>query len=183
MIEQKMFLRPIILTMLYAATCMMAENVAGLSLALALEQTNRINGFFRSLFFVPVLLSPVTVGYIWRGLLDPAGVFNRVLSTILPGIDIKIAWLGIPSITIFIVALIEAWKWSGFSTLVYIAGLASIPDSFKEAARAEGTNEWYIFWKIKRPMLAPAFTFNITITLIGSMNAFDTIMATTRGGP
>jgi raffinose/stachyose/melibiose transport system permease protein len=174
--------RPIILTLIYAVVAMVAQNVFGLAFALALEDNNRINVFLRSVFFTPVLLSSIAVGFIWQGYLNPNGPANALLSR-LTGADIHIAWLATPTFSIVVVALIDAWKWLGFSTLIFIAGLNAIPRELKDAARVDGTSRWQLFWNVKRPLIAPAFTFNIVIALIGSLSAFDVIMATTRGGP
>ena len=80
-------------------------------------------------------------------------------------------------------ALIDAWKSSGITTLVFIAGINSIPRELLEAGSIDGANAWQRFWVIIVPLLAPAFTFNIVITLIGSFGIYDLIMATTQGGP
>lgn len=180
--ELNLLTRPIIVTLIYAVVAMVAQNVFGLALALALEHNNRINVILRSVFFTPVLLSSIAVGFIWRGYLDPSGPANSLLSG-LTGSDVRIAWLALPTFSIVVVALIDAWKWLGFSTLIFIAGLNAIPRELKDAARADGASRWQMFWNIKRPLIAPAFTFNIVIALIGSLSAFDVIMATTRGGP
>jgi raffinose/stachyose/melibiose transport system permease protein len=81
------------------------------------------------------------------------------------------------------VAFVDAWKWIGLTTLVYIAGLNGVPKELKEAAVIDGATPWTAFWKVVFPLLAPAFTFNIVITLIGAFNAYDVIAATTGGGP
>jgi len=180
--ELDLLSRPVILTLIYAVVSMVAQNVGGLVLALALEAKNRTNVFLRSVFFTPVLLSSVAVGFVWRGYLDPGGPANVLLSNV-TGTDVRVPWLALPTFTIVVVALIDAWKWLGFSTLIYIAGLNAIPKELKDAARVDGAGRGRLFWDVKRPLLAPAFTFNITIALIGSLSAFDTIVATTRGGP
>lgn len=174
--------RPVVLTLIYAIVAMAALNGGGLALALALEEKNRFNVFLRTVFFTPVLLSSIAVGFLWRGYLDPDGPANALLSN-LTGMDVHIAWLAEPSFSIVVLALIDSWKWLGFSTLIYIAGLNAIPKDLKDAARVDGAGAGRLFWDIKRPLLAPAVTFNFVIGLIGSLNAFDTIMATTRGGP
>jgi multiple sugar transport system permease protein/raffinose/stachyose/melibiose transport system permease protein len=174
--------RPIFLTLVYAVVAMVGLNCGGLALALALEDKNRINVFLRSLFFTPVLLSSIAVGFLWRGYLEPDGPANALLGTI-TGTEVHVAWLAQPTFTIVVLALIDAWKWLGFSTLIYVAGLNAIPRELKDAARVDGAGQGRLFWNVKRPLLAPAFTFNFVIGLIGSLNAFDTIMATTRGGP
>ncbi|MFI1736033.1 carbohydrate ABC transporter permease [Streptomyces acidicola] len=168
-------------TLVYAVTAMIVQNVFSLSAALVLQKTNRVNGFFRSFFFIPVLIAPVAAGYIWSAILAPAGPLNSVISLFSPGFSY--AWLGHSTSALVSVAFIDAWKWSGLITLVYIAGLNNIPHSLTEAALIDGANAWQRFWKIRFPLLAPAFTFTVVVTLLGAISAFDIVMATTRGGP
>lgn len=168
-------------TLLYAVVAMAVQNVVALSLALALRESNRVNTFFRSLYFLPVLMSPLAAGYVWRGIVDPAGPLNAAIATVIPGFDF--AWLGNPVSALATVAFVDGWKWSGIATLVYIAGLNSIPVSVKEAALVDGASAWTRFWRITVPLLAPAFTFNITTTLVGALSAYDVIAAATSGGP
>ena len=168
-------------TLIYAVIAMSVQNVVALSLALALRETTRLNSFFRSVFFLPVLISPLAAGYIWRGIVDPAGPFNSAIAVFVPGFDY--AWLGEPTSALVTVAFIDGWKWSGIATLVYIAGLNSIPESLLEAAALDGANAWQRFWHVKFALLAPAFTFNIVTTLVGALSAYDVIAAASGGGP
>jgi raffinose/stachyose/melibiose transport system permease protein len=168
-------------TLAYAVVAMIVQNTVALSLALALRETTRINTFFRSLFFLPVLISPLAAGYIWRGIVDPAGPMNAVIASVIPGFDY--AWLGHPMSALVTVAFVDGWKWSGIATLVYIAGLNSIPASLMEAASLDGANAWQRFWRVSFPLLAPAFTFNVVTTLVGALSAYDVIAAATSGGP
>ena len=168
-------------TLVYALVAMTVQNIVALSLAVALRETNRVNTFFRSLFFLPVLISPLAAGYIWRGIVDPNGPLNGAIGVIVPGFDF--AWLGHPVSALVTVAFVDGWKWSGIATLVYIAGLNSIPASLLEAAAIDGASAWTRFWRVSFPLLAPAFTFNITTTLVGALSAYDIIAAATSGGP
>lgn len=170
------------ITLKYAAVVMVVQNLVALTLALALERASRINTTFRAIFFLPVLLSPLAAGYIWRGVYAEQGVLNDVLSVVTFS-NIDFAWLGSTTWTLFMVAIIQAWKSSGINMLVYIAALNAVPNELVEAARVEGASTWRIIRKIKLPLIAPAFTFNITLTLIGALSTFDMIIATTRGGP
>jgi raffinose/stachyose/melibiose transport system permease protein len=172
----------IAVTAIYAVVAMVVQNTVSLSLASALQTTNRVNTFFRGLFFIPVLISPLAAGYIWSAVLSPTGPLNGFLSTVLPG-EHHFAWLGHGTTALIAVASVDAWKWSGLITLVYIAGLNGIPRSVIEAATIDGTSTWRRFWSIKFPLLAPAFTFNIVVTLVGAFSAFDVVFATTTGGP
>jgi raffinose/stachyose/melibiose transport system permease protein len=159
-------------TIIYAVVVLIVQNTVSLTLALALQKTNAVNSAFRSVFFVPVLISP----------LDPSGPINAFLGAVLPG-DVDYAWLGHDLSALITVAAIDAWKWSGLITLVYIAGLNSIPESLIDAAAIDGAGRWRRFWAIKFPLLAPAFTFNVVVTLVGAFSAFDIVFSTTHGGP
>jgi raffinose/stachyose/melibiose transport system permease protein len=163
-------------TVEYAAVVMVAQNAAGLVLALALEQTSRVNGFFRSAFFLPVLISPLAAGYVFKAILADDGPLNGMLGT-------HVSWLGNSTWTIVVVALVNAWKFMGINMLVYIAGLNSVPGELLEAARAEGASWLQTARLVKLPLLAPAITFNVVATLIGAFNTFDIVFAMTQGGP
>lgn len=182
LVARDLIVRPVLLTITYAVVGMVSQIAVGLVLALALERSGLLNTFFRSVFFIPVLLSSVAVGFIWRGYLEPEGPFNAFLGPLV-GQDLQVAWLAEPTITIIVVALIDSWKFVGFSTLVFIAGLVAIPSDLKEAARVDGANPWQVLRWVKWPLLGPAVTFNVVIALIGALSAFDVILATTRGGP
>ena len=163
-------------TIEYAAVVMLVQNLAGLALALALERTCRINGFFRSVFFLPVLISPLAAGYVFKAILADNGPLNGLL-----GIDVS--WLGSTTWTIVVVALVNAWKFMGINMLVYIAGLNAIPGELVESARIEGASWSQVTRRVKLPLLAPAVTFNVVATLIGAFNTFDIVFAMTQGGP
>lgn len=181
LLERASLTKQLQLTVIYAVTASIVANLGSLVLALAMERPTRTNRFFRAVFFIPVLLSPLAAGYVWAGILDPSGPLNQLISFFSPGYDQ--AWLGSTTFAIYIVAAIDAWKWSGFFTLIYIAGLTTVPTELKDAAVVDGASPWQVFRWVKLPFLAPAMTFNITVTVIGAMSTFDIIMATTKGGP
>ncbi|MCX4759620.1 sugar ABC transporter permease [Streptomyces sp. NBC_01275] len=181
MAEQGILAGAIEATLTYAVIAMIVQNAFSLTLALALQRSDRVNSVFRALFFLPVLIAPVAAGYIWSAIVAPAGPLNRAIGLVVPGFDY--AWLGHGLSALATTAFIDAWKWSGLTTLVYIAGLNAIPRSVIESATVDGANAWQRFWRIRLRLLAPAFTFTIVVTLIGALSAFDIIMATTRGGP
>lgn len=181
LLQQGYLFSAIQVTLIYSVIAMVVQNVVSLALAVALQDSSRTNNFFRAVFFVPVLISPLAAGYIWRGILDPEGPLNVVIGLIIPGFNW--GWLGETSTALASVAFVDAWKWIGLTTLVYIAGLNGVPRELREAAVIDGATRWQAFWRVVFPMLAPAFTFNIVITLIGAFNAYDVIAATTGGGP
>jgi raffinose/stachyose/melibiose transport system permease protein len=169
-------------TLIYAFIVAVCQNLFGLGLALLLEEDTWLNRALRTVFFLPVLLSALAVGYVFRAFLTPDGALNHALSTI-TGAHITFAWLGSTTWTLVVVAVIHSWKWMGLSMLIYLAGLKAVPPELLEAARTDGAGAWRTFLAVKFPMLAPAVTFNVTLALIGTLNSFDIVQATTGGGP
>lgn len=163
-------------TLIYAVLAALFQNGFGLGLALLLEKDSRFNRFFRAVFFLPVLISALAVGYVFQALFDQDGAVNQMLGTDIP-------WLGDTTWTLVLVTVIHGWKWMGLSMLIYLAGLKGIPGDMLEAAKIDGASPWQTFRSVRWPMLAPAVTFNVTTALIGSMNTFDIVQATTGGGP
>lgn len=170
------------ITLVYAVLVAIFQNLFGLILALLLERDTRVNRAVRVAFFVPVIMSALAAGYIFQALLKPDGALNGILG-LLTGSTVEIAWLGSTTWTIVVVALVHAWKWMGLSMLIYLAGLKTIDADVIEAARLDGAGWWATFARIRFPLLAPAVTFNVATALLGSMNGFDIVQATTAGGP
>lgn len=170
------------ITIVYAVLVALFQNLFGLILALLLERDTRVNRAVRVAFFIPVIMSALAVGYVFQALLKPDGALNSILGFVL-GRDVDIAWLGSTTWTIIVVALIHSWKWMGLSMLIYLAGLKTISDDVIEAARLDGAGWWTTLRAIRFPLLAPAVTFNVATALLGSMNGFDIVQATTAGGP
>src|SRR5690606_28145323 len=169
-------------TLVYAVLVAVFQNAFGLALALLLERDTRINRAVRVAFFIPVVMSALAVGYIFQALLKPDGALNGILSAFF-GTEVAIPWLGSTTWTIVVVATVPAWKGMGLSMLIYLAGLKTISEDVLEAARLDGASRWTMFRSIRFPLLAPAVTFNVATALLGSMNGFDIVQATTEGGP
>lgn len=179
-------LGPLSVTLRYAVFVMIAENTVALALALALEKSSPFNIFLRSVFFVPVLISTLAAGYVFKGFFDPAGVFNNLVNSVVVPLGfepIRTGWLASVDLTLYIIALVHAWKFGGIHMFVYLSGLKAIPHELVESARVEGANSWQVLRHVKLPLLAPALTFNVVLTLIGALSIFDIILAMTRGGP
>ncbi|WP_211234648.1 carbohydrate ABC transporter permease [Glycomyces arizonensis] len=169
-------------TLVYAVLVAIFQNLFGLALALLLERDTRVNRAVRVAFFIPVIMSALAVGYIFQALLKPDGALNGIIGALF-GTEVAIPWLGSTTWTIVVVAVVHAWKWMGLSMLIYLAGLKTIDEDVLEAARLDGANRWTMFRSIRFPLLAPAVTFNVATALLGSMNGFDIVQATTEGGP
>jgi multiple sugar transport system permease protein/raffinose/stachyose/melibiose transport system permease protein len=169
-------------TLIYAALVGIMQNLFGLGLATLLEADTRVNRFARVIFFIPVLMTALAVGYIFQALLKPTGAVNQILG-LFAGHAVTIPWLGSTTWTLVVVAFVNSWKWAGLAMIIYLAGLKTIPEDVLEAARMDGAGPWKTFFRVKFPLLAPAVTFNFATALLGSLNGFDTVQATTAGGP
>lgn len=173
-------------TLKFAFLVVVIENTIALLLALGLEKSSRFNTVLRTVFFLPVLISPLAAGYVFLGIFQTDGALNALLGSFvtLVGLPVpRVEWLGSTTFTLLFVAFIHSWKFGGVHMLVYIAGLKAIPHEVVEAARIDGAGRWDMIRRVKMPLLAPAFTFNITLTLIGALSIFDIVLSTTRGGP
>ena len=168
-------------TFIYAAVTSGAKVVLGMGLGVLL--TSRIigRGYLRSVVFFPVLVSAVGVGITFQALMDPGkGLINAALGAV--GITGP-GWLTNPSLALLSVALVDIWKGVGLATVIYIAGIVSIPHEYVEAARVDGAGSWQVFRRVVIPLSWPATSTVITLSLIGGLRSFDLIWATTRGGP
>jgi multiple sugar transport system permease protein/raffinose/stachyose/melibiose transport system permease protein len=174
--------RALRITLVYAVLVAVFQNLFGFGLAVLLERDTWLNRLARVLLLLPVMMSALAVGYIFQALLKPEGSLNQLLGALTGG-TVGIAWLGSTTWTIVVVAVIHGWKWMGLSMLIYLAGLKSMPEDVLEAAQVDGASRWRTFWSIRYRLLAPAVTFNVATALLGSMNGFDIVQATTGGGP
>lgn len=156
--------------------------MVGVSLltALILNRKIKARAFFRSVFFYPVLLSPIVVALVWKWILQENGLFNGVLDSM--GYD-KIAFLTNASWARLWVILISVWAYMGFYTLILLAGLQAIPGELYEAAEIDGANSWQSFLQITLPLLMPTMLVVLVLSLIRAVQVFDIIFAFTRGGP
>ncbi|CAN1547761.1 UgpA ABC-type sugar transport systems, permease components [Rhabdaerophilaceae bacterium] len=153
-----------------------------LSLITALILNGRIvaRGFFRAVFFFPVLLSPVVVALIWKWILQRDGLLNAFLVGI--GTE-RIPFLNDASWAFFWTIFVSIWAHMGFYTLILLAGLQAIPSDLYEAAEMDGTSRWRAFTRITLPLLMPNLVVVLVLTLIRAVQAFDEIYVLTGGGP
>jgi len=172
----------ILTTIKYAIMVAVIQNGVAFILALALEKTSKINGFFRTLFFIPVLFSSLAAGFIFKGVYAPEGPLNNFLSLI-TGREIDFPFLASITFTLFFVALVHSWRYMGIIMLVYIAGLNSVPEELIEAGRVEGASFMRIIKNIKIPLIGPAITYNVTTSLIGALSTLEIVLSVTKGGP
>jgi raffinose/stachyose/melibiose transport system permease protein len=168
-------------TLIYAVITCSLKVVLGILLAQLLTSPIIARGFLRSVAFFPVLVSTIGVGLTFTVLMDPsAGLINKSLAAI--GINGP-AWLVDPRFALLSVALVDVWKGVGLATVIFIAGIVSIPREYFEASAVDGANSFRRFWHIVLPLSKPAVTTVIILSLIGGLRTFDLIWAMTRGGP
>jgi raffinose/stachyose/melibiose transport system permease protein len=156
---------------------------AVISLLLAVLLTSRIigRGFLRSVVFFPVLVSTIGVGITFTVLMHPTqGVINQALATI--GVQGP-GWLTDPRYALLSVALVDVWKGVGLATVIYIAGIVSIPQEYFEAAAVDGAGAWARFRYVIVPLTRPATVTVVILSLIYGLRSFDLIWVMTRGGP
>jgi raffinose/stachyose/melibiose transport system permease protein len=167
-------------TLIYAVVTCGLKVVLGILLAQLLTSQIIARGFLRSVVFFPVLVSTIGVGLTFQVLMDPSGVINDGLALV--GIEGP-AWLVDPKTALLSVALVDVWKGVGLATVIFIAGIVSIPREYFEAAASDGASAVQRFWRIVLPLSKPAITTVIILSLIGGLRSFDLIWAMTRGGP
>jgi len=179
--EQPQLVTGLVNTMIYAFVTSGAKVVLGLLLAVFLTSQIIARGFLRSVIFFPVLVSTVGVGIAFQVLMDPQeGLINDSLALL--GIDGP-GWLTDPDLALLSIAGVDVWKGVGLATVIYIAGIVSIPQEYHEAARVDGAGAWQNFRHIILPLARPATATVIILSLIGGLRSFELIWAMTRGGP
>ena len=156
--------------------------MVGFALVTALVLNRKIfgRGFFRGVFFYPVLLSPVVVALIWKWILQREGVLNAVLAA--AGAS-PVGWLSDASWAFFWCVFVSIWAHMGFYTLILLAGLQAIPADLYEAAEMDGAPPWRRFSRITLPLLMPNLIVVLVLGLIRAVQIFDEVFVLTGGGP
>jgi alpha-1,4-digalacturonate transport system permease protein len=153
---------------------------AALVTALILNREIIGRGFWRAVFFFPVLLSPVVTGLIWRWIFQRQGVLNAVFQYF--GLDPH-DWLTERTTSFFASIGVSVWAHVGFYTLILLAGLQAIPKDLYEAAEMDGTSRSRAFWRITLPLLMPNLIVVLVLALIRAVQIFDEVFVLTHGGP
>jgi len=170
-------------TLVFAASVTVLQNVIGIALALVLNEKLKLRNVLRLVFFMPYVIAPVVIGYVFRAIYHPDhGIVNRALRELGLG-ALAQDWLNDPKWALFSVIATDLWRVSGFAMVVYLAGLQFIPKDLTECAAIDGASYWSRFRRIVFPLLAPSFTVNVLLSLIGSMKVFEMVMVLTNGGP
>jgi len=168
-------------TLLYTALFVPASVLLGLGLAVALNRRIVLVGVYRTLIFLPFVVSAAATGILTTYLFNPQfGLVNNVLRVLgLP----QQGWLEDPQQAMVVIALMSLWGQAAFTTVIYLAALQDIPAELGEAARVDGANRWQSFWHVTFPQLAPVTVFVAIWQAIQAIQLFDLVYTTTRGGP
>jgi len=170
-------------TVIFAVGSTFLPNLVGLIYALVMNGRFKGKGVARVIIYLPAIISPMIMGYIWFFLLQPKrGFLYHVLEQLrIP--DVISGWMGSYSSALMVVILVNVWQYAGMTMIIYLAGLQSIPSDVLESSALDGASAWQQFWRIKMPLLMPAIRINIVTNIIGSLSVFDIIMSLTNGGP
>ncbi|MAT45536.1 MAG: ABC transporter permease [Anaerolineaceae bacterium] len=161
------------------------QNAIALLLAALVASKGRLRNFYRTVIFMPTVLSFVIIGFVWNLILNPLwGVSESILQAVNLGYLFK-PWLGLPDTALITVSLISVWQFMGIPMILLYASLIGIPEELMEAANVDGANGWQSFWKIKFPLLLPTVGVVMILTFVGNFNAFDLIytMKGANAGP
>jgi len=159
------------------------ENAIALALALLVDSAKWGKRFFRSAFYIPVLLSGIVSGFIWKIIYNyNFGVINTLLENI-GRAGWKQDWIGNPKLTLIMVGVVLVWKGAGYYMVIYLASLQSVSTDVMEASIVDGAGPFQRFKSITIPLISGAFTINFTLSLINGLKVFDQISVMTDGGP
>jgi ABC-type sugar transport system permease subunit len=168
-------------TVVFAVCFVALTTVVSIGLALLLNQKIKGRAFFRTVFFLPVVLSPVVVGLIWGWIFERN---NGLLNTLLDGVGLgKPGWLVDDTLAMGVVIFVGLWMHVGFYILIILAGLQGIDPNYYEAARMDGASAWQQLRHITLPLLRPTTMVVVILSMIAGFQAFDYIWTLTGGGP
>lgn len=178
--EDPDFVNSLLFTSKYVIFIVFLQNILALGLAVLIESRSKSKGFFRTIFFMPNMISHIISAFIWTF------VFTQVLpqiaeNTIFTFFDQE--WIGNPRISFYSIIIVSLWNGVGYMMIIYLAALQGVPQSLKEAAIIDGANPLQTFRNITLPMITHAVTICFFLTLNGAFKVFETVFGLTGGGP
>lgn len=174
--------RALVITFVIALSVTVIQNLIGLLLALGVHSRIRSRYVLRVFLFAPAVLTPVVTAYLWKYIYSPNGPLDEVLSFL--GLEqFQQSWLGDPSWALVSVINVIIWQFAGFSMVIFLAGLEGIPREIDEAAAVDGAGFFQRTWNVTLPLLAPALTINLMLSMIAGFKLFDQVWVMTGGGP
>lgn len=179
LLQDKEFLDALKFTTLFSIASIVLINFFGLSLALIVTSKLKTRNMLRTIFFMPNLIGGLILGFIWQF------IFIKVFSSIgtMLGIPLLNGWLSTTETGFWGLVILMTWQLSGYVMVIYIAYLQGIPHELIEAAEIDGASPFQKFWRVKFPLIAPAFTVSLFLTLSNGFKLYDQNLALTDGGP
>lgn len=167
-------------TIQFTLLALVAVNVLGLVFSLLVTSGLTTSNAARTMIFMPNLIGGLILGYIWKFIFTDA--FNYIGETT-GWSGFFFNWLIHPDFALYAMVIVFTWQMAGYTMIIYIAGLQSVPDDVIEAAKVDGANLWHRLTKITFPLLMPSFTICFFMTLSGAFKIFDVNLSLTGGGP
>ncbi len=181
LLHDQEFIHSLKVTAIYTVATTVISIAIGLLLALALNRKLLGRNIYRAVFFTPVLTATVAAAVVWTLLFDPfTGFVNIGLRDV--GVEGP-RWLSSPSWALVAIIIVGVWKRIGFTMVIYLAGLQTIPPTYYEAARVDGAGSWRQFWDVTWPLLTPITVLQLIMAVIDSFQVFDHVYVMTQGGP
>lgn len=183
LIGDQVFLKTITNNLLLVVASVVTQIPLGLIMALILFAPIKGIRLFRTVYFLPLLMSTVALGILWTFIYDPIfGVVNRFLELIGLGAWQQ-GWLGDPKTAFIAVIITICWQFTPFYMILFRAAISGIPDDIYEAAEIDGCSGWKKFWLVTLPLIKPTIITSSVLSVIGSLKYFDLIFVMTEGGP
>ena len=185
LVRDPSFLNALRVTIVFTVEAVFIQFWAGLGIALLFRRRIVLKGFFRVCILVPMVITPVVVGLMWRFLLYPyAGVLTYYVQRIATFLGVTAPqFLANPQLALQTLIWIDIWEWTPFMFLILNAGLSSLPSEPFEAAMVDGASKWHIFRTLTMPLLKQSILIALLIRTMDAFRTFDTIFVLTEGGP
>lgn len=169
-------------TLIFAILVCSLQNAIAIFLAWGITKIIVARDTIRTIIFIPSIISPIVVAYLWTFIYGNDGLVNQIL-LIFNQPDLTRAWLGDKNTALYAIIIAHIWRFIGQCSILYVSNMMTIPKSLYEAADMDGGGEFVKFFKITFPLIAPATTINVITSFIGSLRAADIIIAMTEGRP
>ena len=169
-------------TLKITVTVVLVVNILGLFIAILLSQAGKLTNIFRSVFFLPYVLSTVAISFIWLAILSYTGVLNSLLEIVGLG-DLVNDYIGNAPNAIKSICIIEIWRTLGFHMVLYLASIQTVPRDLYEACIVDGGSKWQQFRYVTLPMIVPGITISVIMSIMTEMKQYDIVKVITNGGP
>ncbi len=183
-LKDPIFLRAVINTAVYTVITVFVKMVLGFAVAILLNQKLRGRTFLRVAYYLPVITSWVIVSLLFTYMFSgQGGLVNYFLTNVLHATNKNIMWLADPVLALVPVVLVDIWKGVGWTVIIFLAGLQTIPTELIEAAAVDGANSWQRLIKIVLPMMRGTLVFLLVVLILGGLNAYVPFQLITHGDP